>query len=164
MMLRYSTQESLMELANDKAFTVEERAKALLDIGLNELNLELGIISKVVNNKYTVIHTNNPDLLGQEFDLGVTYCGITLSLVSNGIFAVKHFAVSDYLRHPAYKAFKLETYIGAPIILRGRPYGTLNFTKSEPNEREFTTEEKNLVKALSNAVAVLIREQQFSRS
>lgn len=147
------THQEIMTIANNALLTPDENISKLIDIGIKELELQLGIVSHVKGDDYTVIHTNNSELLGQKFSLGVTYCSITLSLVAKRIFAVKHFSVSDYFRHPAHKAFQLETYIGAPIMINGKSFGTLNFTQPIVRIDDFTTEEKELVKSLSEGIA-----------
>ena len=153
------THTQIMTIAKDETQAAEDNLSKLLDIGLQELNLTLGIVSQIIGDSYTVVHTNNPELLGQQFPLGTTYCSITMSLVAKRIFAVKHFSVSDHFRHPAYKAFQLETYIGSPIMVNKRQFGTLNFTKPTPRTEDFTKEDKELVKSLSQAISYILETQ-----
>ncbi|MEM9955200.1 MAG: GAF domain-containing protein [Chloroflexota bacterium] len=152
-----NTQE-LIAHAQKRSLSWDERAEQLIKIGLTKLNLELGIISHIVGDKYTVIYSNNSDLVGKEFKLGVTYCQITMSMASSAIVAIEHFAVSEHFRHPAYEEFKLETYIGSPILLDRRRLGTINFTMSKKRLVSFTSEEKELVKKLSKAAGILVLE------
>lgn len=157
--MTYSRAE-IMDIAKDTSQSFDETLSQLINIGLEELELQLGIISEISGDSYTVIHTNNPDLLGQEFALGVTYCSITLSLVAKRVFAVKKFSVSEYFRHPAYEAFQLESYIGAPIMVKKRQFGTINFTQPIERTQDFTSEEKQLVKNLSEGIGYVLGIQE----
>lgn len=150
------TRSEIMAIAQDETQGAEDNMSKLLSIGLEELNLSLGIVSQILGDSYTVVHSNNPELLGAKFALGVTYCSITMSLVSKRVFAVKHFSVSDYFRHPAHKEFQLETYIGSPITVNKRQFGTLNFTQPTPRTQEFTQEDKELVKNLSEGISYIL--------
>jgi|GEM_PF-3477307 len=151
------TQE-ILNMTNNRSIPVKQRAQQLIEHGLKELDLELGIISHVEQDKYTVLYSNNPELIGEEFQLGVTYCQITLTLTQTRVLAVENFAVSEYFRHPAYKAFKLETYIGSPITAHRKVKGTINFTKSTKRSTYFSKDEKEFVKSLGKAAEVIVNE------
>lgn len=151
-----------MNIARNKELPVKVRFQKLVNIGLEELGLELGIISRVVDNSYTVIYSNNKELIGQQFELGNTYCQITLEATDNrlmNVIAFENFGQSDYASHPAYDAFNLNTYIGSPTLVLNTSYGTLNFTKSEIRDADFTIEEKQLVEWLSTAVSYILHQQ-----
>lgn len=134
------------------------RIRALIGFGLQVLDLEIGIVSRISDGKYTVMYTNQSDLDGQIFDLGNTYCSVTLGLTSEPVLAIKHFAISEYFRHPAYSAFKLETYIGTPIYANGQRYGTLNFTRQSPRLSGFDASDRQLVQMLGTAIGTLLAE------
>lgn len=152
--------DKINEIVADTERTTDECILALIDLGCTALDLELGIVSRIENTRYTVEHSNNRELLGQEFRLGNTYCAITLSLKQERVLAVKHFAVSEFFRHPAYSAFKLESYIGAPVYVDGQRYGTINFTKAEPRTQAFSDADHQLVKQLSDAVGNVLADAQ----
>lgn len=150
--------QTLKDIALDNSKTLDQRANELLQIGLDHFNTELGIISKIKGSEYTVVYSNNDELIGEIFSLGNTYCSITMSLIHRKVFAVEHFSKSEHKRHPAYEAFNLETYIGSPVILSSLPVGTINFTKSSPREDTFTPQDKTLSKDLSYAASLLINQ------
>lgn len=153
------TTETLMAIAQDKTIDSSQRLMRLINIGLEELDLELGIISEINGKRYTVQHSNNDELIAEEFKLGHTYCSITMGLKNEKVMAINHFAISEYFRHPAYKAFNLEAYIGTPIYVHGKKYGTLNFTKPEPRKTTFGDAERKLVLQLGEAIATVLEEQ-----
>lgn len=152
------TTEQIMAIASDGEISKDERITQLLMLGIEELDLALGIVSNIQGNRYKVMYTNNPDLQGQEFRTGNTYCSITLTLKQERVLPVKHFAVSEHFRHPAYAEFKLEAYIGTPIHVDGKPYGTLNFTKPNPRDESFTKDDEQLVTMLADAIGNVLEE------
>ncbi len=44
---------------------------------------------------------------------------------------------SSINKHPAYEAFKLESYVGIPIKVNNEIFGTLNFSSPAPLDRTF---------------------------
>ena len=57
--------------------------------------------------------------------------------------------------------FKLESYIGAPIIVDGKRYGTLNYSSPEVHEQPFSTNELSLIQLLAQWIG---NEMSRSRS
>lgn len=152
------TEEKIIVIVTDETRPTDERISELLKMGTEVLGLSMGIVSNIIGRKYTVMHTTNPDLAGQEFNTGNTYCSITLSLQNERVLPVDHFAVSEHFRHPAYAAFKLETYIGTPLNVNGKRYGTLNFTNAEERGRAFNREEQDLVLRLAEAIGKILEQ------
>lgn len=145
----------IMEQAD---LTTAERIHALLQIGLEELSLETGIVSQINDDEYLVkyLETNQPDLSeGQIFNRGLTYCDMTLA--QGKTFAIHHAQASEYNRHPAYQKLKLESYIGSLIVLNGQVYGTVNFSRSNPHPI-FTSTDHALVNEIARLVEQLLAE------
>jgi len=58
---------------------------------------------------------------------------------------------SEISEHPCYQAFKLESYIGAPLFVAGKRFGTLNFSAAAPR-RPFTPRALELVRLFAQWV------------
>ena len=131
--------KSLNEIATLADVSTGERLSKALALGAKQLGLRIGIISKVDGNLYTVLHHAAPPNSGlsdgMAFELGATYCAITLA--ANDVVAIPHMARSDHRGHPCYSAFRLEAYLGIPLIVHGERFGTLNFSSPQPLERDF---------------------------
>lgn len=118
--------------AQDLSF--EEKTQALLTFGLKVFNLDIGIISQVKASTYTVINVVCPNQeisAGDSFPFIDTYCIHTLT--SKIALAFHHAGESDIASHPCYQNFKLESYIGAPILVDGEVFGTVNFSSAKPS-------------------------------
>lgn len=156
--MHYTT-ETIQAHASNTNYPATARINNLIKVGLAELDLELGIVSHIFHRKYVVKYSNNTDLVGEVFRLGETYCSITMRLDSARVMAIRHFAVSQYFRHPAYEHFKLETYIATPIYVHGKQYGTLNFTKPYLRNKPFGDADKQLMICLSDAIGQILAEK-----
>lgn len=97
---------------------------------------------------------------GDQFELDATYCAITCS--AKAPVAIEHVGNDkDLSQHPAYRAFKLESYIGVPICLNGEVYGTLNFSSATPYPREFLAIDIDALQLMAAWIEVeLVRRQQ----
>lgn len=147
---------------NDVAASAETDAQKLLiaalDAGLQHLGMEIGIISRVEGSKYIVLrHATPVDVAlddGAVFELGETYCALTLD--ADAVMAISHMRVSAYAGHPCYEKFKLEAYIGAPLVVQGRRFGTVNFTSRAPAARPFDNADIEFVGLLARWVSAVL--------
>jgi len=148
-----------MTLAKNETYSTDTRISDLIDMGMVVLGLELGIVSRVVDHIYTIQYSNDVRLIGEQFPLDQTYCSVTLKLPSDNVLAIHHFSVSDYLDHPCYQQFKLETYIGASSIVNGAAYGTLNFSQADVHQNGFPDYEKMFILWLARAIVYVLSQQ-----
>jgi len=121
-------------------------------------DLELAIISKIEGNDYIVVDFYSADpntglQIGTSFDFKNTYCSITYS--HDDIIAIHSMKNSRYHQHPCYKNFQLEAYIGMPLWVNGKRYGTINFSSPRPRD-EFSEYEKEYLMILAQWVSGLL--------
>ena len=117
------------DIVSNQSLNFESKIKRLLIFGLEVFDLELGIISKVDEESYTVLHAITPDnslMPGTVFDLQDTYCVHTLK--AGSALAFHKASQSSIANHPCYINFQLESYIGAPIKIGNNIFGTVNFS------------------------------------
>ncbi|WP_374479650.1 PAS domain S-box protein [Zoogloea sp.] len=141
---------------------LEEELRAMLRIGVTQFGLDIGIISRIDGDIYKVVsQVSPPDTLqdGQEFSLPDTCCDITLSR-GDGVLAIPHMGSSPHADHPCYEAFKLEAYIGAPVHVAGRLYGTVNFSSPSPYGREFDERDEEFMLLISRWIGAAIERRQ----
>ncbi len=125
----------------------------LLELGLNYLGLGIGLVSSVHEDVYRVEHASSPgDMIepGTIFPIGHTYCWHTLK--ANKPLGFHHAGDSSIATHPCYSHFKLESYIGAPIIVGDKAVGTVNFSAAAPRD-PFCAADFEFVTTLSRYLA-----------
>ena len=118
------------------------------------LDTSLGIISRVDGQDYVIEYvagSSETVSRGARFELGKTFCSITLE--SDSLLAISHAGQSEYTGHPCYQAFPVEAYIGIPISLSSGNYGTLNFTSTKPRQTPWTDKEKALLRIIRSLIS-----------
>lgn len=128
--------KTLNKIASNANLSMDKQLEEALANASEYLGLPLAIISHIKGGKYTIkyAYSSHPDIpleAGAEFELGKTYCAITLE--HDDVLTIKHMGGSEYKGHPCYEAFALESYVGAPLYVKGKLYGTINF--SSPQKR-----------------------------
>ena len=157
----------LYQITNNYDLGFDNQIKQIIQMGLKRFNLDIGILAKIERNRYLIKHCVVPKHVklsaGMELDLNNTYCHITCT--KNAPTALEHVGMDDeYASHPAYQAHGLESYIGMPIHLNGKLYGTLNFSGESPFKRKFKSIDFNAIKLVASWVEVeLIRRKQEKR-
>jgi len=118
----------------------ENQVQMLLELGCERFDLEIGILARVEQNEYIVQHflapQNSTLSEGMTFPLSDSFCSVTLE--AGFPVSIEQVKNSAYASHPAYRAFGLEAYVGVPIMIEDRVYGTLSFSSAERRERHFS--------------------------
>ncbi|WP_299820477.1 diguanylate cyclase [uncultured Roseibium sp.] len=161
---RKKTERTLAELyaiTSTRELGHEEKIAEILRLGCEHFELPFGIISDIAEDRYTLAYTHCPAdelVSGVTFPLGDTYCALTLK--ANEPLATVNAAQSEFAEHPCYKLFELETYIGAPLIVDGVPYGTINFSAPSPRKRDFTAADIQIVRQFADWIGHEIARQR----
>ncbi|MTH95177.1 diguanylate cyclase [Roseibium sp. RKSG952] len=155
------TLAELYTITSTRELSHDQKIDQILKLGCHHFGLPFGIISRIEGSSYEVVRAECPNgeiQAGARFDLDNTYCEITLG--ADGPLAISRMSSSGHETHPCYSAFGLETYIGAPVIVDGERYGTINFTSPDPRDREFTRNDSEIVRQFAEWVGHEIARQQ----
>lgn len=150
---------SLLDLVSKIGTGSNKELQEMLMLANRTLGTEIGIISHIEGSTYTVDYVSAPpDTLdaGTTFELGNTYCAVTLN--AKQLVSIENMGNSSHKGHPCYANFGLETYIGTPISVSGKPYGTVNFSANAARTEPWTDSERALVELLARFV-----EQELAR-
>jgi len=151
---------TLYEISSDQNITLDLQIENTLRLGVETLDMASGIVSHIQGDLYTVMYfyAEKTGLArGKTFDLGVTYCSLTLS--ADDVVSIDYMRDSDYSGHPCYNNFKLESYIGVPLIVNGERYGTLNFSKALPTAKPFTPSDRDFIRLMGRWVSNVLERQ-----
>lgn len=148
----------LYEALAKRHTSIEETYHAILNEGLKAFNLSLGIISQIENERYSLLAVSPPreDVsAGMVFDLKNTYCQRVVS--ENRIISVEHAGEHpDFNTHPVYIEMRLESYISAPIWVRGTLWGTLNFSSTQVKAIPFSEDDYQFISLMAEGISSLI--------
>lgn len=155
--LSTSKARTLHKIFSQKHEDLNIQLQNALKWATKELGMELGIISHITDETYTIRDFWPPSdalHIDQKFELQNTYC--SLAIQKEDVFFVEHMGESDYREHQCYKAFQLESYIGKPFHIEAAMYGTVNFSSSQPKAQEFVEDDALFVRLLSGWVSATI--------
>jgi len=153
--------ESLAEIVTDAEKTINQQVSDLLSLGTAYLDIDIGILSKIDASEYTVQNVISPNeeiSPGDTFDLSDTYCSLVYD--ANGPVSFHSADDGGIENHPAYAKQGLESYIGAPVFVDDKRYGTLNFSQPEARERAITDAEESFVRIMAQWVGMELTRQQ----
>jgi PAS domain S-box-containing protein len=165
--IRLERQLAALQALNDIAAITTpeplETLRAALQIAAAHLHLEFGIISQIEPDKDSCrieVQVSPNDIFrdNQRLSLGTTYCNTTLQ--RNDVLAISNANESPFNSHPALAEFGLTSYLGAPVYVNGKTYGTINFSSKTPRNQEFTPAEFEFMRLLARWAGAFIERKQ----
>lgn len=158
--------KSLYEISAYHYLSYENQLNELLRIATKNLNLDTGMIGKVKENYYEILYlyssTDTIFHIGMQCTLENTVCSITYQ--ADDVVAFAYMGNTPYVHHNGYKTLKLETYIGVPIYVNNKRFGTLNFTQKKPRQQEFSQADKEWVKLLGRWIGGILEKQLMQKA
>ena len=152
---------SLNEIASLSAVDPDEQLRRALSLGARYLGLSNGIISQIDGDEFR-IHVQF-SAQGQSdaplvSPLAKTYCSLTVSL--QDVVAEDDIPASNFRQHPAYLLTQVETYIGAPLWVGGKIYGTLCFNSRKTRHHQYDSLDKDFVRLLARWISSVVERWQ----
>ncbi len=162
---QYENLRVLSEIAALPPGPASQKLAHALDLGRRHLDLTMGMISRVEGSRFTVEHHSAAEDTaladGMVFDLASTYCALVME--QDDVVAIAHWARSPHADHPCYRTHGLESYVGAPIRVQGKVYGTVNFSSARPSQREFDDGDKEFMRLLARWIGAVLEEDAIRR-
>jgi PAS domain S-box-containing protein len=158
------TLRTLYKISMARKLSFDQRLQGLLALGRRRFGLQMGALGRVENHLYEVIvaqippKSNFPLTKGNTWDLEQTYCRVTLG--AKEPIAFESAGTSRWCQLPAYTSSRLEAYIGMPVIVAGKVYGTLSFFSLQVRQHPFTAEDKELLKLMAQWVGAFLERQE----
>jgi len=127
------TLNRLHQIITSQNLNFEQRVDAILKLGTEHFGLPIGVFSKIVEDQYEIqqaVHPENALTPGMSFELANTYSAHVIQ--AGDVCGFNHVGQSDVKTHSSYQNFRLEAYLGAPVPVDGKYYGTLSFSGPRP--------------------------------
>ncbi len=142
---------------------IEKFLQNKLELGSKFFKLEAGIVSKVTGSDYLIIaaKTEMPFFKVDDiFQLENTFCRDVVERKATLSYN-KISSNSKMKLHPAYRKLFLESYIGTPIIIKNKVWGTFNFSSIQAKLKNFTKNDSNFIEQNAQEIAEYFEENDF---
>ena len=136
----------------------KDRVNSLLAKGNRELSTTLGVVARIDNNNFEIfaVQSNSGAYVpGEVYALGPT--------LSREVFETQLPVVKSHIdnsakatHHPLYRSLPIECYIGAPIVINGKPWGCIDFSSMAQREGAFDEQDVDRIKSLAAELSDLI--------
>lgn len=154
----------LQEITVAHDMSLDDKVERLLALGNETFGTTMGIVSHIEGEVYTIRYIIGPPTLppaGTTFPVGETYCVHALS--ADRPVGFHRAGKSEIRDHPCYRKFGLEAYIGAPVLVDGLPYGTLNFSSPAARELPFDENEYSLIHLFAQWIGAELSRSRTER-
>jgi len=154
----------LNEVASLPGLDPQEMLRRALQVGAQHLGMESGAIGRIAGDTLRVeVQSSPPGRLedGQELALDRTFA--TLTLAAGEITAIPDLASSVHRDHPARELLRTAAYVGAPLRLGGKLFGTLGFSSTSARPAGFDATDLEFVRLLARWVESTLEGREAVR-
>lgn len=147
------TLANLVRISSNQSLTSAEKIQGILKIGCEHFGLPCAIVGEVDGEDYEVIALERPNVqlnVCKRFALANTLSEETLR--SDDPTAYRSLTVEDLKNHPYETAQIIKTYIGAPLKIDGKPFGTISFIGDQPRTRRYTKADHEIIRQFADWV------------
>lgn len=137
-----------------------EKLCGILSEGTKVLGLELGIVSNI-NDEVYVVYSCNKNAMGIDpgsiFKLSQTYCA---DVIKDG--CTKYYEdvaeITEMLKHPCYLNTQLRAYVGTPVTVHAKHWGTLNYSSLSPRNMVYSTQDIKFLESQAKEVGRILEK------
>lgn len=151
-----STLEILYDIASNASLDMEEQLLKALKQGADYLGLEEGAIKEISGKhcftRVSYSATESPQT--SPADVAKHYCGKVMT--TNHVVAEDNIPDSDLASHPAYIVSRRESYIGVPLVVGRKTYGTLSFSARKSRRHAYDQLDIDFVSLLAKFLGNII--------
>jgi GAF domain-containing protein len=140
-------------LVRDREESFVDRVDEALELGRSALGVEYGSLARIDDGEHTVLAiakaVDAPGTVGDNRPLGETFCELPVADREPVAFGQVEDGPPGTADRTAHTADGFSCYVGAPVTVDGRVYGTCCFADREPRG-PFADWERELVAALAS--------------
>ncbi|MEG5001062.1 EAL domain-containing protein [Microcoleus sp. B4-D4] len=141
----------------------EELVEDYLTAGCLMFGLSIGIMAEVQEETF-IVRAAKAELgyfvPGLELNLSDTYCAPVIKLKKTVSYS--HIGADMEMReHPAYQKCQSESYIGTPIFVNNKTYGTLSFSSREIKKKKFEYQEIEIIELMAQSIGKILAVHQM---
>jgi PAS domain S-box-containing protein len=157
-----SNLKQLHRLNTKKYESLEELFSEYLQTGREIFKLPTGIISQINDQSYLIRSVkSNLDILtpGLQFELKHTFCAEVIE--EQTTIAYTRIDQSEPIDNPLIdQDWRVQSYIGTPIFVNHKIYGTLNFYSSQSRSTDFEGYDQEVIELMAQSIGSFIAAAQ----
>jgi PAS domain S-box-containing protein len=154
---------SLYEVMVGSSGSFDERTARLLAMGCSQFGMDIGLLGRVLGDRYEVLAAYVPSdfpfgfAKGDGFALSRTFEREVLRSIEP--ISIESAGTTQWKQHPAYAVRRLEAFVGTRVIVQGRVFGTLSFTSrtAQPPVKPLNLE---ILKLMGNYIGAEIAREE----
>ncbi|MEG5056459.1 response regulator [Microcoleus sp. A2-C5] len=158
---------SLYEVMVGSSGSFDERTARLLAMGCSQFGMDIGLLGRVLGDRYEVLAAYVPQdfpfgfAKGDGFSLSRTFEREVLRSIEP--ISIESAGTTEWKQHPAYAVRRLEAFVGTRVIVQGRVFGTLSFTSctAKPPLKPLNLE---ILKLMGNYIGAEIAREERERT
>ena len=154
----------LYKVSSMSGVNLYEQIDEMLKLGCQILNLDCGRVIKVdaEANTATLLNVAGPDTYNQTpgamYYLSESLCSITCK--RENPFAFTGVGSTNLPEHDnLLRSVKVGAYLGSPINVNGKSYGTVNFSARANRDAPFSDADKDIINLIGNWISVALERQ-----
>ena len=158
---------SLYEEMVSSEGSFDDRTLRLLAMGCSQFGMDIGLLGRVLGDRYEVIAAYVPEdfpfgfAKGDGFSLSRTFEREVLR--SSEPISIESAGTTEWRNHPAYSVRKLEAFVGTRVMVQGRVFGTLSFT-SRTTKSPLKPLNFEILKLMGNYIGAEIAREERERT
>ncbi len=153
----------LHEITTDRRTDFEATIERLLELGCEQADLDVGILSHIEDDRYEVIEAVDPAgavTAGDVFDLSETICEFTVMGGAADVVTLSDIGSDTYETHPAVQQRDPDAYIGTTVVVDGDTYGTVSFSSESTDSGAFTDSQREVIKLIAQWIGAELERRQ----
>ncbi len=157
----------LTQISANHQLSLEEQLQELLISVATYFDLPNGMINQVQGESQLVEYAISLDdedqkiEVGTELSLSGTYYGTTFT--TNDTISISSIEVAEDKENTNHNSFEIESYIGSPLWVAGKKYGTICFFSSEKRISPFTENEVDFMRLVARWVGTTLERSYTQR-
>ncbi|WP_172797903.1 response regulator [Longilinea arvoryzae] len=156
----------LNEITSSSDLSFEKKQQELLKMGCQRFGVENGVILQPTADAFRIIQAYSPNRTYLPYTNLPTLESFSQQVIQSKKMLIVEDAAQDPLwkDHPVYLAHKLQSYMGAPLMMEGKLFGVLAFSSTQPHRKPFTMAEQRFLHLMAQWISLeLEREQNIAQ-
>ena len=158
------TLRALHDITTSPSLAFPQQVRRILAVGANQLRFPVGVVSRLDDGQLRAEYVGNPtDGFGEGtvYEICESFCG---HVFNNGEALGVHDANVDGWRdHAGRTKLGIQSYLGMPIKVLGRTWGTVCFFDTEPRDEPFSDSDYELLNLIGQRIQVGVEHDAVQR-